>query len=108
MNTAGANAAFRREVSCKLKYMKVPDGKYEVEVTEELRFQPPFDIAAAVYQSGEQGQFVLQLDCKNILERSLSLRSYRLVLDESSQIVTDTNVALAASFVRDDSLLVAL
>lgn len=106
MSLTWENTPFKREVSCKLQYLKVPDGKYEVEVTEELKFQPPFEVGASLYPGASQSEFMLLFECKNLLWTSVSVLGYNLSLADGITILGDPNkIVTLRHYVRAHKLL---
>lgn len=100
MSHSEENVTFKKEISCKLKYLKVPDGKYEVEATEELRFQPPFAVAATLHPSGAKDRMMLQIECKNALWTAAAVRRYGLALGSGVKVIADPNGGLLKGYVR--------
>lgn len=100
MSQSEENVAFKKEISCKLKYLKVPDGKYEVEATEELRFQPPFAVAATLHPTGAKDRMMLQIECKNTLWTAAAVRKYALALAGGVKVIADPNGGLLKGYVR--------
>lgn len=99
MSQDSENAAFKREISCKLQYLKVPDGKYEVESTEELKFQPPLAVTTQPITRTPTGTCVVQLECKNILNVPAKILGYSFVPSASVKVLTDPNACVVRNYV---------